>query len=191
MSKIIATQYISLDGVIEDPVGMENSGLGNWTGPFSRGPEGDKFKDDELRDAAGVMLGRRTYEGFAAVWPVVKSDMADRMNALPKYLASRTITQPEWNNTVSLGEDLVGSVRRVKDSVEGNILIYGSASLCHALISAGLIDEFALMVYPVVLGRGIRLFPGGVKIELQPIESRRLGGGIVLLRYRSTRTISD
>jgi dihydrofolate reductase len=185
MGKIIVTQYISLDGVIEDPVGMENSGLDNWTGPFSRGPEGDRFKDDELRDAAGVMLGRRTYEGFAAVWPAVKSEMADRMNALPKFLASRTITQPAWNNTAVLGEDLVGSVGRVKASVDGNILIYGSASLCHALISAGLIDEFALMVYPVVLGRGVRLFPEGVKIELQPIENRPLGGGIALLRYRS------
>jgi dihydrofolate reductase len=120
----------------------------------------------------------------------VKSDMADRMNALPKFLASRTIAQPAWNNTALLGEDLVGSVRRVKASFDGNILIYGSASLCLALISAGLIDEFALMVYPVVLGRGVRLFPEGVKVELQPIENRPLGGGIALLRYRSTEAIS-
>ena len=188
MGKIIATQYISLDGVIEDPVGMENSGLGNWTGPFSRGPEGDRFKDDELRNAAGVMLGRRTYEGFAAVWPAVKSPMADRMNALPKYLASRTVTKPDWNNTTLLGSDLVESVRRIKTSVDGNVLIYGSGSLCHALISAGLIDEIALMVYPVVLGRGIRLFPDGVKIGLQPIENRPLGGGIALMRYQVTET---
>lgn len=108
---------------------MENSGLGNWTGPFTRGPEGDKFKDDELRDAAAVVLGRRTYEGFAAVWPTVKSDIADRMNALPKYLASRTITKPEWNNTSLLGDDLVASVRPLKASVASNVLIYGSASV--------------------------------------------------------------
>lgn len=188
MSKIIATQYISLDGVIEDPVGMENSGLGDWTGPFTRGAEGDKFKDDELRDAAAVLLGRRTYEPFAAVWPTVKSDMADRMNALPKYLASRTITNPEWNNTSVLGDDLVESVRALKKSVEGNILVYGSGSVCHTLISAGLIDEFALMVYPVVLGRGIRLFPEGVKVDLKPIENRPLGDGIALLRYQSAET---
>jgi dihydrofolate reductase len=124
MRKIIATLYISLDGVVEDPVGMENSGLGNWIGPFSRGPEGDKFKDEELDDAAAVMLGRRTYDGFAAVWPTVKSRMADRMNALPKYLASRTITKPEWNNTILLGYDLVGSVRELKSSGNGNILIF-------------------------------------------------------------------
>ncbi|MEZ2128693.1 MULTISPECIES: dihydrofolate reductase family protein [unclassified Sinorhizobium] len=183
MSKIIATQYISLDGVIEDPVGMENSGLGDWTGPFARGPEGDKFKDDELRAAAAVLLGRRTYDGFAAVWPTVKSAMADRMNTLPKYLASRTIGKPEWSNTSLLSDDLVGSVKGLKDSIEGNILIYGSASICHALISVGLIDEFVLMVYPVVLGRGIKLFPEGVRVDLKAVENRSLGGGIVLLRY--------
>jgi len=117
--------------------------------------------------------------------------MAGRMNALPKYLASRTITQPQWSNTAVLGEDLIGSARRVKASVDGSILIYGSASVCHALICAGLIDEIALMVYPVVLGRGIRLFPDGVKLQLQPIENRPLGGGIALLRYRSTKAISE
>lgn len=184
MGKIVATQYISLDGVIEDPVGMENSGLGNWIGPFTRGPEGDKFKDDELRDAAAILLGRRTYEGFAAVWPTVKSAMADRMNALPKYLASRTVTSPAWNNTSLLGEKLAESARDLKASIDGNILIYGSASVCHALISAGLIDQFALMVYPVVLGRGIRQFPDGVKVNLAAIENRPLGDGIALLRYQ-------
>jgi dihydrofolate reductase len=184
MGKIIATQYISLDGVIEDPVGMENSGLGDWTGPYSRGPAGDAFKESELRGAAAVMLGRRTYDGFAAVWPTVKSPMADVMNALPKYLASRSVKQPKWNNTQLLGDDLVESVRGVKSSIDGNIVVYGSASLCHALIAAGLIDELALMVYPVVLGRGVRLFPEGIRIGLQPIDNQPLGSGIALLRYR-------
>ncbi len=188
MAKIIATQYISLDGVIEDPVGMENTGLGNWVGAYERGPEGDAFKDKELNDAAAVMLGRRTYEAFAAVWPTAKNPMADRMNALPKYLASRTISNPAWNNTTLLGEDLAASVRALKTSVDGNIVIYGSASVCHALTEAGLIDEFALMVYPVVLGRGVRLFPEGVKLELEPIENRPLGGGIALLRYQANKT---
>ena len=172
MSRIIATQYMSLDGVIEDPVGMENSGLGDWIGPFSRGPAGDKFKDAEVLAAAAVLLGRRTYDGFAAVWPTIKSDVADRMNALPKYLASRTVTKPAWNNTSLLGEDLVASVRDLKAKLDGNIVIYGSASICHALAAAGLIDEFAIMVYPVVLGRGIRLFPDGVKIDLETIEQQ-------------------
>jgi dihydrofolate reductase len=190
MGKIIATQYISLDGVIEDPVGMENSGLGNWTGPYARGPAGDAFKDTELRGAAAVMLGRRTYDGFAAVWPTVKSPMADVMNALPKYLASRSLKQPQWNNTRLLGNDLVASVPGVKSSIDGNIIIYGSASLCHALFAAGLIDELALRVYPVVLGRGVRLFPEGIRIGLQPIENLPLGSGIALLRYRVTGAAS-
>ena len=185
MSRIIASQYMSLDGVIEDPVGMENSGLGDWIGPFSRGPAGDKFKDAEVLSAAAVLLGRRTYDGFAAVWPTIKSDVADRMNALPKYLASRTATKPAWNNTSLLGEDLVASVRDLKAKLDGNIIIYGSASICHALASADLIDEYAIMVYPVVLGRGIRLFPDGVKIDLETIEQQAFGDGIVLLRYRS------
>jgi dihydrofolate reductase len=185
MRKIIATQYVSLDGVIEDPVGMEDSGLGNWTGPFSRGPAGDKFKDDELNNAAAVMLGRRTYDGFAAVWPMVKSPMADRMNALPKYLASRTIAKPKWSNTILLGDDLFGSVRDLRSSGDGNILIYGSASVCHALFAAGLIDEVTLMIYPVVLGRGVRLFPDSVRIDLETIEERSLGDGIALLRYQT------
>jgi dihydrofolate reductase len=189
MSRIIATQYISLDGVIEDPVGMENSGLGNWIGPFSRGPAGDQFKDDELRNAAGIMLGRRTYEGFAAVWPTVKTPLADRMNALPKYLATRTLTAPAWNNTTVLGADLATSVRRLKATVDGDILIYGSASLCHALLRAGLIDEVALMVYPVVLGRGVRLFPDGLKVTLRTLENRPLADGIALLRYAVTAAI--
>jgi len=189
MGRIIATQYISLDGVIEDPVGMENSGLGDWVGPFTRGPEGDTFKDDELRDAAAVLLGRRTYDGFAAVWPTVKSSVADRMNALPKYLASRSIASPQWNNTSLLGTDLVAAARHLKASIDGNILIYGSASICHTLISAGLIDQFALMVYPVVLGRGVKLFPEGVKVSLATIENRSFGDGIALLRYRLAEAI--
>ncbi|WP_164743024.1 dihydrofolate reductase family protein [Mesorhizobium sp. Z1-4] len=183
--KIIATQYMSLDGVIEDPVGMENTGLGDWTGPFSRGPEGDKFKEDELLDAGAMIFGRRTYDGFAAVWPLVDTPYAERMNALPKFLASSTISAPEWNNTTLLGKDLPASVRKVKASVDGNILIFGSASVCHTLLAAGLIDELSLMVYPTILGKGIRLFPDGVQTRLEQIENVRLNDGIALLRYRT------
>jgi dihydrofolate reductase len=183
MAKINATQYISLDAVIEDPVGMENTGLGNWVGAYERGPEGDAFKDKELGDAAAVMLGRRTYDAFAAVWPKMKNAMADRMNALPKYLASRTVSSPEWNNTTVLGDNLAASVTHLKASVDGNIVIYGSGTVCHALFRADLIDEVALMVYPVVLGRGVKLFPENVKIRMEQIENRPLAGGIALLRY--------
>ena len=181
--KIIATQYISLDGVIEDPVGMENSGLGDWTGPFSRGPVGDKFKEDELAKAEAIILSRRTYDGFAAIWPTMKNQYADRMNPLPKYLASRTVTNPAWSNTTLFGPDLAASVSEVKNKASGIILIYGSASVCHRLMLGGLIDEFTLIVYPVVLGRGVKLFPDGAKSALKLIENIQLGDGLVLLHY--------
>jgi dihydrofolate reductase len=181
---IIATNYISLDGVIEDPVGMENSGLGDWTGPSSRGPKGDKFKDDELANSEAMIYGRRTYDGFAAVWPTVPGPMAERFNTMPKYLASRTITEPSWSNTKLLGQDLVADVRKLKAQSGGNILIYGSASIVHALLPHGLVDQFNLMVYPVVLGRGIKLFPEGLATRMELKESEQFGDGIMSLIYR-------
>ena len=184
---LIATQYMSLDGVIEDPVGMEESGLGDWTGPFSRGPVGDAFKENELRRAEALIFGRRTYDGFAAVWPTVGGDYADRMNALPKYLASRTISNPDWSNTTLLDRDIIGGVTRVKQATGGNILIFGSGSVCHQLLRANLIDELSLIVYPVTLGRGVRLFPGKSTSRFDLVENTGLNDGLVLLRYRLAR----
>lgn len=182
-ARIVVTQYISLDGVIEDPVGMEGSGLGDWTGPFTRGPAGDAFKQEELDEADAMIYGRRTYDGFAAVWPTVSGDFAARMNSLPKYLASRSIRQPEWSNTTLLGADVAASVARLRENHQRTILIYGSASVCHELARHDLIDEYSLMVYPVVLGRGIRQFVDGTAIDLSLIETRQFDDGIVLLRY--------
>jgi len=183
-AKIVVTQYMSLDGVIEDPVGMENSGLGDWTGPFTRGPAGDAFKNEELELADAMIYGRRTYDAFATVWPTVPGDFAARMNRMPKFLASRNISQPEWTNTTLLGPDLAASVADLKRTFDGNILIYGSASICHELARHDLIDEYSLMVYPVVLGRGIRQFEDGTHADLALIETRQFSDGIVLLRYR-------
>jgi dihydrofolate reductase len=183
--RIIATNYISLDGVIEDPVGMENSGLGDWTGPYSRGPEGDRFKLEELADAQALIFGRLTYDGFAAVWPSVDDaqGFGERMNALPKFLASRTLKRPDWNNTSLIQGGLVDGVKAIKANVGGNILIYGSASIVHQLLPAGLIDEINLMIYPVALGRGKRLWPEGVRMPFALAENRHFNDGIVLLRY--------
>jgi dihydrofolate reductase len=183
--KIIVTQYCSLDGVIEDPVGIEGSGLGNWTGPFSRGPEGDKFKIDELFAAESMIYGRVTYEAFAAVWPNVKDEAGygDRMNSLPKYVASRTLTEPTWANTTVWCESLVETVTAFKAESEGDVLIFGSASIVNQLGQRQLIDEYRLMVYPVILGRGKPLFPANVRCGLSLAENRQLGDGIVLLRY--------
>ena len=122
-ARIVVTQYMSLDGVIEDPVGMEDSGLGDWTGPFTRGPAGDAFKQEELDGADAMIYGRRTYDGFAAVWPTVSGGFAEQMNSLPKYLASRTIRQPEWSNTKLMGSDIATATAELKNIYARNILI--------------------------------------------------------------------
>jgi len=185
--KLVVSQYVSLDGVTEDPVGMEGSGLGDWTGPFERGPEGDAFKMKELSDADAVLLGRATYDAFAAVWPTVKDEagFADRINAMPKYVPSRTLAQAAWTNTTLWRGDVAGEVRKLKAEGDGDILVYGGAALIHFLIQHGLVDEIRLMVYPIVLGRGKKLFPDGVKLGLALEEGRQFGSGIMLLRYRT------
>lgn len=183
--KIVVTEYVSIDGVIEDPVGMENSGLGNWTGPFSRGPEGDKFKLEELLAADSLIFGRATYETFASAWPHMKDEtgLADRMNSLPKIVASSTLKNPNWGETTVWNGDIVSAARTFRAQGDGTALIYGSASVVHQLAPAGLIDEYNLMVYPTILGAGKRLYPDGAKSALALVENRQLGDGIVLLRY--------
>jgi dihydrofolate reductase len=185
VGKFIATDYVSLDGVIEDPVGMEGSGLGDWTGPFKRGPAGDSFKLEELAAAGAMLYGRLTYDGFAAVWPTVDDPQgfAKRINGLPKYVASTTLAEANWTNSTLIAGDLVEAAKAIKAETAGDILIYGSASIVHQLMPHGLIDEYRLMVYPTVLGRGKRLFPDGVASRLKLTESRQFGDGIVLLSY--------
>jgi dihydrofolate reductase len=185
--RITVADYVSLDGVVEDPVGMENSGLGDWTGRFDRGPDGDKFKHQELFASERLLLGRVTYDAFAAVWPAVKDDtgFSERINGMPKFVASNTLQRAAWNNTTILSGDAIGQVRALKKQPGGDILIYGSASLVHALIPQGLIDAYNLMVFPTVLGKGKRLFPEGYASALKLTESRRFGSGIVLLRYET------
>jgi dihydrofolate reductase len=183
--KIVVTEYVSLDGVIEDPVGMENSGLGNWTGPFSRGPEGDQFKLEELRAADCLIFGRVTYDAFAAAWPHVKdaAGYAARMNGLPKYVASSTLKEATWGKSTIWNGDIVSAAKAFKAQGNGEALIFGSASIVHQLAPAGLIDEYRLMVYPMVLCAGKRLYADGAKSKMSLVECRQFGGGIVLLRY--------
>lgn len=164
---------------------MEGSGLGNWTGPYTRGPEGDKFKHDELFSADILMLGRRTYEGFAAVWPTVKDEtgMADRINALPKYVLTTTLKRADWNNSHILSDGFLDQTAKLKREAGGDILVYGSASLVHLLMQHNLVDEIRMMIYPTILGRGKTLFPDKMKANLSLAEAKQLGSGIVLLRY--------
>ncbi|HEY1605787.1 MAG TPA: dihydrofolate reductase family protein [Allosphingosinicella sp.] len=188
--KIIATDYVSLDGIIEDPVGMEGSGLGNWTGPHKRGPRGDRFKHDELFGADALIFGRVTFEAFGAVWPTVDdaAGYAARMNGLPKFVASRTLTAPVWSNSLVLGGDLVDAISALKRERDGTALIFGSASIVHALARHRLIDGYNLMVYPILLGRGTRLFPDGPAATMTLVENVSFDDGIVLLRYAAAMT---
>jgi dihydrofolate reductase len=185
--RIVVTEYISLDGVIEDPVGMEGSGLGNWTGPFKRGPRGDRFKQEELLAADALMFGRTTYDAFASAWPHVKDEAgyAQRMNTLPKYLASSTLKSANWGPTTIWNGDLAAMTKIMKAKGDGEVLIFGSASIVHQLASHDLIDEYRLMVYPTLLGAGKRLYPESAKSRLTLAECQELGDGIFLTRYNS------
>ncbi len=186
--KLVLSCYISLDGVVQDPVGMENSGLGNWTGPFRRGPEGDRIMHDELMAADVVLLGRTTYEGFAAVWPNVDdpAGFARRINSMRKYVASNTMQQADWSNTTVLSGDVAGAVREIKAEGGGDILIYGSAGLVHTLLPHGLIDLVRMTIYPTVLGRGTRLFPAGYASTFERMQITPLESGIVHAEYAPT-----
>jgi dihydrofolate reductase len=186
MGKIVVTEFVSLDGVMEDPGGAEGYRHGGWTFEFDRGSEGDKFKLDELREAEVQLLGRVTYEGFAAAWPTMEDEagFAEKMNSMPKYVVSSTLQEAEWENSTVLGGEMAEAVAKLKREVEGVILVAGSAQLVQGLIEHDLVDELRLMVFPVLLGSGKRLF-GEVseKKMLKLVGSRTLGDGIALLSY--------
>jgi dihydrofolate reductase len=188
MGKIVVTEFVSLDGVMEDPGGAEGYRHGGWTFEIDRGAEGDKFKLDEVLEAEAQLLGRVTYEGFAAAWPTIEDDagFAEKMNSMPKYVVSSTLASAEWNNTTVLRGDMVEEVTRLKEETDGVILVAGSAHLVQGLIEHDLVDELRAMVFPVLLGAGKRLF--GEVSEKKPLklaESRTVGEGIALLTYRS------
>lgn len=167
MGKLVVTEFITLDGVIEDPGGSEGFERGGWAFQFERGEAGDKFKLDELTTADAQLLGRKTYEGFAAAWPerTDEAGFADKMNSMPKYVVSTTLESADWNNTTILRD--VGEVAALKERHD-EILVAGSATLVQALVGQGLVDELRLMVFPVLLGAGKRLFADGV--ERQPFR---------------------
>jgi dihydrofolate reductase len=186
MGKIVVTEFVSLDGVIEDPGGSESYRHGGWTFEIERGEEGDKFKFDELVEAEVQLLGRVTYEGFAAAWPTMEdgAGFAEKMNAMPKYVVSSTLEEASWSNTTILRGELADEVAKLKREIDGVILVAGSAQLVQGLIEHDLVDELRLMVFPVLLGEGKRLF-GDVseKKPLRLADSQTVGAGIALLTY--------
>jgi len=184
MARIIVTEFISLDGVVEDPGGAEDFKYGGWTFEIDRG-EGDKFKLDETMATDGLLLGRVTYEGFAAAWPSREGEFADKFNSMPKYVVSSTLENPEWTNTTVLGGEVVDEITRLRRDVDGTLVVHGSGTLARTLIEHDLVDELRLMVFPVVLGSGQRLFgETSDKKRLQLAESRVVGDGVVILVYR-------
>jgi dihydrofolate reductase len=185
MARIVVTEFISLDGVMESPGGGEDFEHAGWTFQIDRGEEGDKFKLDETMATEALLLGRKTYEGFAAAWPSMEGDFADKFNSMPKYVVSSTLESPDWNNSTVLAGELVAEVEKLKENTAGDVVVHGSAQLVQALVEHDLVDELRLMVFPVVLGTGKRLFgetSGKKSFVLE--DSKTVGAGVTILVYR-------
>jgi dihydrofolate reductase len=184
MAKVVVSQFVSVDGVIEDPGGSEGWDRGGWAFKFDRGPEGDKFKLDEVMASDALLLGRVTFEGFAEAWPSRTGEFADKFNGMRKYVVSTTMDEPEWSNsTVVKAEDLVDTVAKLRKAVGGDILVNGSAQLVQALRENDLVDEYRLMVFPIVLGTGKRLFTEGADATSLRLVNANVAGDTLILIY--------
>jgi dihydrofolate reductase len=190
MGKIVISENVSLDGVIQDPTGEEGFRLGGWFGQI-----GDKDREawaqvelDEALGTEALLLGRRSYEWFAARWASRSGEWADRLNSLPKYVVSSTLEDPDWNNSTVLKGDVVNEVSKLKQEVSGDIVVYASGQLVQTLIEHDLVDELRLMIYPFVLGAGERLF--GETSDTKPmhlVDTRTVGDGLAFLTYQPVR----
>jgi dihydrofolate reductase len=188
VGRIVVTEFVSLDGVIEDPGGVEGFRHGGWSFEISRGDEGDKFKLEETLSSEALLLGRVTYEGFAEAWPSREGEFADKFNTMPKYVVSSTLEKPEWNNSTVLRGDVAEEVAKLRQEQDGDIVVHGSARLVQALLEHDLVDEVRLMVFPVVLGGGKRLFDEtSEKKPLRLVDSKVVGDGVAILVYQPAR----
>jgi dihydrofolate reductase len=186
MGRIVVTEFVSLDGVAEAP-GGEDFKYPNWSFEVDRG-DGEKFKEDEALGASALLLGRRTYEGFASAWPNYEGALADKYNAMPKYVVSNTLTDPEWNNTTVLSGDLASAVTGLKSEVDGEISVPGSLALVRDLIEHDLVDEIRLMAFPVLLGHGRRLFGDTTgRSAWRLAEATTYGDGVLLTVHHRAR----
>ena len=188
MSRIVVSQFVSVDGVIEDPVGIETLGRGAWSGSASSGAEGARFNVDEIRESEAMLLGRKTYESYAAAWPSRSDEYADKINRMPKYVVSSTLEDPEWDNTTVLEGEVASEVGKLREQVGGNILVHGSAELTYTLMEHDLVDEWRLKIYPIVVGAGKRCFGDpGKAVGLELVDSKTVGDGVAILVYRPAR----
>jgi dihydrofolate reductase len=192
MGRIVVSEFVSLDGVVEDPGGSEDFKYGGWSFEFNRGEEGDKFKLDETLGSEALLLGRVTYEGFAEAWPSRDGEFADKFNTMPKYVVSSTLEDPAWTNSTVLNGDVPEAVSGLRQRIDGDIVVHGSARLVQTLLEAGLIDELRLMVFPVVLGAGKRLFGDtSDKKTLRLTDSKMVGDGVAILTYQPAAKDGD
>jgi dihydrofolate reductase len=188
MGTIVVSENVSLDGIVQDPAGDEGFSRGGWVGPIAAREDVAKLALDEALGAEAFLLGRRSYEWLAARWPSRSGELADRLNALPKYVVSSTLQDPEWNNSTVLRGDAVDEVSRLKRELDGEIVVAGSFQLLRMLMEHDLVDRLRLKVFPVVLGAGERLFGATSDPKsLRLVESQTLGEGIAFLTYDVVR----
>jgi dihydrofolate reductase len=186
MGKIVVTEFVSLDGVMEAP-GGEDFKYPGWSFQFERGEEGNAFKLEEALESEALLLGRVTYESFAGAWPQREGEFADKFNSMPKYVVSSTLADPEWSNTTVIDGDVAEEVKRLRDEIDGIVQVPGSRQLVQTLIEHDLVDEVHLMVFPVVLGTGKRVFgETSDKKTLRLVESRPAGETLILI-YEAVR----
>lgn len=192
MRKVVVSEFVSLDGVMEDPGGAEKFEHGGWTIPYWHDEIG-QFKFDELFASDALLLGRVTYQGFAAAWPSMTDEagFADRMNSLPKYVVSTTLDKVEWNNSRLIKGNVAAEVAKLKQQPGQDILVAGSGELIQTLMQHGLIDEYRLLVYPVVLGSGKRLFKDGSKANLKLVSTKQFSSGVAALSYQLDKKESN
>ena len=192
MGTIVISENVSLDGVIEDPAGVEGFRLGGWFWETDRGVDGENYTLDKTLHTEALLLGRRSYEFFAATWPSRRGELADKLNSLPKYVVSSTLEDPDWSNSTVLRGNVVDEVWKLKQELDGEIVVLGSRQLARALIEHDLVDELRLMIYPVLLGAGARLFGDtGDKKPMRLVDSRTVGDGIAIVTYEPVRDASD
>jgi dihydrofolate reductase len=188
MGKIVVSDNVSLDGVVQDPAGDEGFRVGGWVGLIKDRPELTKLALDEALGTEALLFGRRSYEWFAARWPSRSGELADRLNSLPKYVVSSTLENPEWNNSTVLKGDVLNEVSRLKHELEGEIVVPASFQLVHTLMEHDLVDELRLKVFPVVLGAGERLFgETSDKKALRLVDTQTVEGDVVFLTYEPVR----
>jgi dihydrofolate reductase len=188
MGKLIVSENVTLDGVIQDPAGDEGFRVGGWVGLIKNSPQLGKLALDEAMDAEALLLGRRSYEWFAARWPSRRGELADRLNSVPKYVVSSTLDHPGWNNSTVLAGDVLNEVSRLKHELSGDIVVPASFQLVHTLMEHDLVDELRLKIFPVVLGAGERLFgEASDKKPMRLVDTQTVEGGVAFLTYERVR----